>query len=103
MASTLVLDSLRNLPPNVAAQAYLVDGYRSVSNKFRTLARLPPGKSGLEALAEVEPSYAESLIAQAEERATEAYLRVHAREAGHTLELDPDTFLAFKRLQSGVR
>lgn len=103
MTSVIVWGSLDSLSPDVVAQAYLVDGYRSISNKFRTAPRLPPGKSGLEALAEVDPHHAEKLLEEVEERATEAYLRVHAREAGNTLELDPDTFLAFKRLQNGGR
>jgi hypothetical protein len=100
--TTLVLDSLSKLPPEALAQAYRADGYRSISNKYRTIARLPPGKTGIEALSLVDPTLAEHLLAQAEERATEAYLRVHARaETGDVLVLEPDVFLAFKRAQNG--
>jgi hypothetical protein len=101
-SSIVVLDSISKLPPEALAQAYRADGYRSISNKYRTIARLPPGKTGIEALSLVDPTLAEHLLAQAEERATEAYLRVHARaETGDVLVLEPDVFLAFKRAQNG--
>jgi hypothetical protein len=94
------------LPPfekRVQAQELLELGYRSISNKYRTIARLPPGKTALEALSEVDPEFAERILSQAADRMTEYYLRVHARQAGDVLELEPEAFSAFKRAERGPR
>ena len=49
-------------------------GFEQVSRKYRTLARLPLGKTGLEALAEVDPDLAAQFLRNANRMAAEQYL-----------------------------
>jgi hypothetical protein len=69
----------------------IADGYYSTSNKYRHVTRLPPGKTGMQALSEADPSWVERF----EQMAKRHYLRVHADE--HRLELTPEEFAEFKR------
>lgn len=54
-------------------------GFEQVSRKYRTLARLPPGKTGLEALAEVDPGLARNFLDQANEAAARHYRAMYAK------------------------
>jgi hypothetical protein len=51
----------------------IATGFKQVSRKYRKLARIPAGKTGLEALAEVAPDLAAHFLAQAQERAADHY------------------------------
>jgi hypothetical protein len=90
----------KSLPQEEAdalAKKLRAEGFKQTSNKFRHVARLPPGKTGLEALAELEPEYVRALQQRVEDQAAEHYLRVYAARAGLEQTLDLRTFQAFKR------
>lgn len=73
-------------------------GWKSVSNKRQIIARLPEGKTGLEALRECSPLEYAKLVADLEHRAADVYRRVYASvSAGTKRVLDADMFAAFKR------
>ena len=67
------------------------NGFEQVSRKYRTLARLPPGKTGLEALAEVYPDLAAHFLRNANRIAAEQYLRCYAK-GEDKIELTRDEF-----------
>lgn len=90
-------------------------GYKQVSAKYRTVARLPEGKSGKDALYEAEMAVlaedgdlADEILAYwrkekkrwvdglGERVAADHFRRVHAHAAGLWLELTPTEFSAFK-------
>ena len=54
-------------------------GFQQVSRKYRMLARLPPGMTGLEALATVDPQLAAHMLLNANRQAAEQYMRVYAK------------------------
>lgn len=75
------------------------DGWKAVSNKHRTIARLPQGKTGLEALQECAPDEFRRIMEQAEQRAADTYRRTYAMvDIGTKQELDHDMLRAFKRV-----
>lgn len=99
------------------AAALIAAGWYQVSRRFRHLARLPEGKTGVEALIDarlasiggVRPDFwpgevrrwAESL---GEASAADHFMRVYARYTpGLTCTVDADTFEAFRRLGGGCR
>jgi hypothetical protein len=57
----------------------IAQGYEQTSRKYRIVARLPPGKTGLEALAEVDPGLAANILRNANEQAAQQFRRVHAQ------------------------
>lgn len=82
----------------VRASDLLKQGYVQISRRYRIVARLPRGKTGLEALEEADPALVEDWLASLEERATEQYLRVYApNELKETLT--EEEFNAFLRLR----
>ena len=81
----------------MTARELVAAGYRQISNKYRMVARLPEGTTGLQALQAVDSEFARDLIRRIEEQAADQYRRVHARGAGNVLELDEETFADFKR------
>ena len=87
---------LNSAPPSATeeAQALIARGYMQVSSKNRTLARLPPGKTALEALAEVDPQAAKDIRERMEDQARSRYLRMYAADC---VEVTDDVFRAFKR------
>lgn len=79
-----------------AARVLLAEGWESVSNKYRTLARVPCGRKAPEFLREMAPSsYAEELE-DFERRCKERILRSSLAE---TLELSVEEHKAFKVVQ----
>ena len=74
----------------------LAGGWRQVSHTHRHLARLPPGKTGLEALAEVSPSSVADIMRRVEMEAADDYLRTHAPEE-HQKTLTIEEFDDFLR------
>jgi hypothetical protein len=71
-------------------------GYQQTSSKYRTVARLPPGKTGLEALRDVSPHDYHLIIARIEQQCASTYRRLYAEKEGNQLELSPEEFAAFK-------
>lgn len=71
-------------------------GYRQLSRKHRIVARLPPGKTGLEALREADSEAYERVMRLAEESAAEDYRRFHARGEDRR-ELSIEEFAAFRK------
>lgn len=79
------------MDPTKRAQQLLEEGYYQTSRGHRRVARLPPGKTGRQALREVAPRMAEL----SEASAGDHYLRCYCREH---LDLDQETFNEFRRL-----
>jgi hypothetical protein len=75
------------------ARALIRAGYYQVSRKWRSIAKLPEGKTGIEALTEVSgrPEWAAAL---GEGRAGDHYLRCYAKKQR---ELPLELFIAFRR------
>ena len=95
------------------AKELIRQGYKQVSKKYRGVARLPAGKTGVEMLLEmaqarnpvftnVEGTRRDSSTAGGGLEATGFFLRVYAPQPpfrdGCYLELDCETFEAFHRL-----
>jgi hypothetical protein len=78
----------------MTAHELLAKGYQQISRKYRHVARLPEGKTGLQALMEVDPLLAKRMLDSAESYAKEHYLRVHAKDK---LTLSEEEFEAFKK------
>ncbi len=78
------------------------EGYYQVSGKYRTVCKLPEGKTGIEALAEAsgKPEWAALL---GETGAGDQYLRCYAlnRKPEDRLELSIGQWAAFKKLGGG--
>jgi hypothetical protein len=70
----------------------IAGGFKQVSRKYRHLARLPPGKTGLEALAEVDPRLAAHFLARANESAEMMFLRVHHADGPDHVTLTVEEF-----------
>jgi len=62
------------------AQRLVDEGYKQVSRKYRTVARLPPGMTGLEAMRTVDPAFVEDMMRRLNDAAAEQYLRVYAKD-----------------------
>jgi hypothetical protein len=73
-------------------------GWKSVSNQYRHIARLPEGKTGLEVLRACAPDEFRRIMEHAEKRAADTYLRMFAgADAGTLQTLDYAMFQAFRR------
>lgn len=72
-------------------------GYYQVSRKHRMVARLPDGKTGVQALAEASgrPDWARML---GETNAGDQFLRCYTDRGGLCVTLDRETFEEFRRL-----
>lgn len=77
-------------PPPV--DALLAQGVRQLSRKYRTVARLPPGMTGLEALKERAPEKYKEVMKWAEERAADVYCRYEAQKHGDQFDLSVEQF-----------
>lgn len=88
--------------PSTRSVRELIDaGYMQVSGKYRILARLPPGKTALEALDDISPKEAVRVRAQCERTARGRVLRLNSRKEDR-VELTPAEFAEFKRLKGPV-
>jgi hypothetical protein len=86
-----------------AAKEIIADGWYQVSRRFRTVARLPDGMTGIEALArDARKSYGRDSEEWAnmlgERSAGDHWLRCFADKKGCWKELDQPTFDAFRKL-----
>lgn len=84
------------------ARERIAAGYRQVSRKHRTVAKLPAGETGLEALARRAPLAYAHLMQQMEQRAADTYRRIYAESEGNWLELDSFDFEAFRKAGGGA-
>lgn len=92
-----------------SARQLIAEGWHQVSRAYRTLARLPDGKTGVEALIDAElrskhphfrlREWAEGL---GERSAGNHYLRCYAKQDLNWCELDVPTFVAFRKLGGGT-
>lgn len=81
-------------PPADHIKALIVQGYESISNKYRMVARLPAGKTGIEAMSEVDPQYMQLV----EKNTAEQYRRVHAKwNTDEVLELSASDYVEFRK------
>lgn len=87
-------------PTNTMHPKDLVGVYYQTSAKYRTVVRLPEGKTGVEALAEASgrPEWAQAL---GELHAGDQYLRCYSAP-GERLELSRDDFIEYRRLGGGT-
>lgn len=82
------------------AQELIDEGWYQVSRRWRTVARLPDGKTGVQALTEAETRRDAEKWAKmlGEGSAGDHFLRCHANKDGLWKELDVPTFAAFRKL-----
>ena len=81
----------------MSVQELIDQGYESTSNKYRTVARLPPGKTGVEALREVSPHDYALIVYRIEQQCASAYRRIYAQRNGDQIELSVEEFRQFKQ------
>ena len=108
------VDDVCPAPVILRAKKILNRGFYQVSRAYRTVARLPPGKSGKQVLLEavnatvnIRPEYwlphnAEWVARMTERDAKDQFLRVYASNRQLWLELDEPTFKAFRDLGGGT-
>lgn len=81
----------------IAAQL-VRDGWKGTSNRHRHIARLPEGKTGLEALRIVAPDDYRRIMENAERQAADTYRRIYAHaHKGTQQTLDSAMWVAFKK------
>lgn len=85
------------MTPKEQAQKLINEGYCQVSGRYRILAKLPEGKTAVEALIEADPRWK----AKFEDIALGQYLRVYSQTECQA-ELDIETFAEFRRLGGKV-
>jgi hypothetical protein len=88
-------------PETRTVRALIDGGYTQVSSKYHLLARLPPGKTALEALEDECPKYAAQVRDQCENLARSHYLRMSSQKGNH-VTLTIEEFAEFKRLKGDV-
>lgn len=81
-------------------QGLIDQGYMQVSHKYRSLAKLPEGMTGLEALAKFAPDFHKDLVRRMEAQARSQFLRVYSKE--ESIELTQEEFAVFKKLNGPV-
>lgn len=89
---------IKPTPDDTAEAARLVAaGYLSISRKYRTLAVLPPGVTGIRALlgASKHPRNPEWAMGLGERGATSQYLRVYSKD---DIVVSPAVYAEFRRL-----
>jgi hypothetical protein len=82
--------------PEERARDLVAGGYQQISSKYRLVARLPPGMTGLEALAKVDPRLAQNFLDNANELAAQQYLRCYP--GVDKIRLTYEEFGAFKKV-----
>ena len=70
-------------------------GYKQISRKHRTLAKLPDGMNGFEALQKVDPSLANHMKAGFLESCADQYRRVYSRYDDNQIELSEPEFAEY--------
>lgn len=83
-------------------EGMIAEGYIQLSNKYRLVGNLPPGKTGIEMLREVDPRMADHFQERFDEQMKEHFLRVYATHSEHVLELTPDEFAEWRRQRNSA-
>ena len=81
-------------------QKLINEGYVQTSHRYRSVARLPEGKTAIQALTEADPVMGQDLMRRLEQWARSIYLR--GSYPKDCLELTPDEFKEFKKLNGPV-
>lgn len=85
------------------ARRLIAEGWCQTSSKYRSVARLPEGKTGMEALCEANGTgMDEALYRWDEASAGDSYLRSNSVPIQDRMELDPATWQAYKKLGGGT-
>lgn len=92
--------------PEAEAKALALKIYREgrgvqVSRRYRMIATLPEGETGLKALKRCSPTHYKRVMASAERSARQDYATYCASKDGQMHELDMRTFAEFKKLENG--
>ncbi len=82
--------------PEDEARLLVFEGFQQTSGKYRQVARVPRGKSGLEALLEADPKAHARIMQKAEAVASDHYRRCCA-EGDDKRALSPEVFKAFRK------
>lgn len=99
---TLMETSLPEAEAIALAEKCFREGYEVTSRRYRSLARLPEGKTGIEALIEVDSGVGVHCRTHGlEEDAADFYRRCYAYKAGLQTQLDLRTFKHFLKLRRG--
>lgn len=83
---------LKEVTPRPTVDELLSQNVEQLSRKFRSVARLPPGMTGLEALRERAPEHYASVMQRAERWAADEYRRYVASKYGDAFDLTPKEF-----------
>lgn len=78
----------------------VAEGWMQTSRKYRSVARVPPGMTAIEALRTVSPREAADLERRLEQWAADAFRRSHSKDplvTENRLVLDIGTFAAFRK------
>lgn len=78
------------------ANPFVAAGYQQTSAKYRTIARLPEGMTGIEALKLADQEAYAHLQERLEREAASTFRRVYAQQLGCQIMLSPEEFVAFK-------
>lgn len=89
------VQAVRNLHVMTGEQL-VAAGYMQISRAYRRVARLPPGKTAIEAIKEGHPRLYQQLVEDMEESAKRNYLRLCAEKDGNGLELTEELFKQFR-------
>jgi len=81
---------------HMTVEEMIAQGYQQTSSKYRIIARLPPGKTAVEALRDVSPHDYAMIVARIEQQCASTYRRTYAAKEGNELVLSPEEFAAFK-------
>lgn len=75
----------------------IAEGYIQLSRKYRLLGNLPEGKTGIEAMREVDPRMAQHFQDTFDRQMKEQFLRVYGKVGEHVVELTQEEFSEFLR------
>lgn len=80
----------------------LIDsGFQQISRKYRMLARVPEGMTGVEAMRRASPAFVANLEANMERMCADQYMRCYAR-ADEKIELSIEEFTEFLKQTRSV-
>ena len=82
------------------AQELVAQGYVSVSNKYRLLAKLPEGKTAVQVLQERAPEEYARILERIENQCRATVLRVYGKDLQKVVP--GEVFTAFKKLGGGM-
>ncbi len=81
----------------------LIGTYFQTSSRYRIVARLPPGLTGIQAMEQVDPDTANQIRKRIEKMTTDGFLRMYATNMEDLhLCLTPEEFAEYKKLGGGV-